>query len=118
MCKEYKEVILGGFSQGGMIASHLALKGDIKASKLLLLSSTLVGRSELATAIDRQKSLPEVFISHGLQDPVLSPAIAQQFCDFLDSHKIKTSHEFFTGGHEIPPVVIEKVRSFIKSTKI
>jgi len=109
----FENLILGGFSQGGMVASHLALTSDIEVKKLILMSTTLVNKETLQQTIGSGKNLPTTFLSHGDQDPILSPEIAREFATFLGQKGVSVESHFFQGGHEIPYHVAEKLKAFI-----
>lgn len=114
VCEPYESVILGGFSQGGMIASHLAFNETVKVDKLVLMSTTLVDKTALEKAIQSHSLKFPVFLSHGKADPVLSPAIAEEFVCFLENLNFEVDSIFFQGGHEIPYEVIQKIQAFCK----
>lgn len=108
----YEEIIIGGFSQGSMLATELALRlSSIK--KLILFSSNLVDHSRTEhMARERQDKLL-FFQSHGRFDPILS------FESARDLYKVLTDagHEGifvpFDGTHEIPNLVINKLNEWI-----
>jgi phospholipase/carboxylesterase len=62
--------ILGGFSQGSMLACDLALHADVRPRGLVLLSSTLIARSEWEPRAARLAGLP-ILQTHGTRDPIL-----------------------------------------------
>jgi phospholipase/carboxylesterase len=71
----YANIVVAGFSQGGAIASHTALRFSEKLAGLMALSTYLPLHStlqaEVAEAPTAQpKSLP-IFMAHGTSDPML-----------------------------------------------
>ena len=106
-------LILGGFSQGSMCALHYFSKNFSKYNfqKLALLSSHLVARSLLFT----NEELPRVpvFQSHGTNDQVLPYTAAGELLNFLEKNQFQVQFESFMGGHEIPPIVLQKLREFL-----
>jgi len=56
---------------------------------------------------------PAVFVSHGRQDPVLPFAGGQLVKDTLERHGFPVTWRPFEGGHEIPPTIVEGLRSFL-----
>lgn len=96
----YERIVVAGFSQGGAIAMHAALRFPHRLAGLMALSTWLplgrtldaeVARSE--TAQDRD--LP-VFLAHGTMDPVLPIEMGR------DSLKALTGLGFDVEWHEYP----------------
>lgn len=110
---KHSALYLGGFSQGSMLALSVVLKFPELISKMFLLSSTLFNEAGLDSFLDSIKSIP-TFQSHGISDPVLPYSMAQR----LESkfNKSLNSYEFhpFSGGHEIPLDIIEKLGKFLQ----
>ena len=107
--KKHKTLILGGFSQGAMCASHLALKENLKIDGLVLLSGALLAEERFPKAC---RAIP-FYQSHGKQDPILSIEGSRDLEQKLQSLNFKGVLHPFSGGHEIPPTVINEVRSFL-----
>lgn len=110
---DWKNIILGGFSQGAMLATEVFLKAPETPAGLICLSGTLLSENVWAQlAVKRQNS--HVLISHGEADPVLPHKGALQLQHFFEKHQIKTQFVSFRGGHEIPAIVIQKMKSYIE----
>lgn len=107
--KKHKTVILGGFSQGAMCASHLAMKESLKIDGLVLLSGALLAEEKFPKAA---KAIP-FYQSHGTMDPILSIDGAKDLEKKLQSLNFTGKLHPFHGGHEIPPQVINEVRNFL-----
>lgn len=106
------KLIIGGFSQGAMLASHLV--ADVMPNALILFSATLIDRNSLMNKLDGIKSIP-FFQSHGKSDMVLEYSQAMDLFELLKLYKLKGEMYSFQGGHEIPVDVINKARDFIQS---
>jgi phospholipase/carboxylesterase len=85
-----RPLVLGGFSQGGM----LALDWQPHRARL--------------------RELP-VFISHGSADPDLAFAAGERLRDFVLESGARASWVPFEGGHEIPLVVWRGLRKFLSA---
>ncbi len=101
-----KNLILGGFSQGSMMALEVALNLQENPLGLLLYSTTLVNRANLREVLARRRSegrapIP-VYMCHGEFDTVLPFSGAEELRDELLSHDWPVIFESFPGGHEIP----------------
>lgn len=109
LSKKHKTIILGGFSQGAMCISHLAMKENLKIDGLILLSGALLAEERFPKAA---KAIP-FYQSHGTNDPILSIEGAKDLEHKLHSLNFTGKLHTFTGGHEIPPMVINDVKTFL-----
>ncbi len=101
------DLILGGFSQGAMLAADTAIRG-LKQSprRLVLFSGAMICETAWTT---HAHSLDEtvVFQSHGLQDPVLPIQTGRWLSEYMTQHAKHATFHTFHGGHGIPPEAIE-----------
>jgi phospholipase/carboxylesterase len=110
IARKYKKVIIGGFSQGAMCATHLAMKNGLNLSGLVLLSGSLLARDRFP---GMARGIP-FYQSHGTGDPILPLSGAQELEEKLNSLNFQGKLKVFNGGHEIPPSVIQDVKDFLK----
>lgn len=104
----WNRVVLGGFSQGGMLAVDLAMHAPEAPAGLVLLSSALVNKDALKPLTAGRAGLP-FFQSHGQSDGVLSFKNAQRLESFLVQSGLKGKLMAFNGAHEIPPQTIQQL---------
>ena len=107
-------LILGGFSQGAMLATDLVLHTEIPFAGLVLLSGTLIAKQEWLARLPNRQGLP-VFQSHGTDDPILSFSMAQQLREHIQKAGLQVSWVEFRGGHEIPIQVLQGLGAFLQS---
>jgi len=107
-----KRTILGGFSQGAMVAMETLLTKAPKLDALVLLSGTLVNEAKWRTLYAAHKGLP-VFIAHGRTDEVLPFALAERMAQQLENAGLKVRWFPFDGGHEIPAEVVDALNRFL-----
>lgn len=110
LSKKHQKIILGGFSQGAMCASHLAVNPRLSIDGLILLSGGLLAEDKFPTSA---RGVP-FYQSHGKLDPILSLEGAMDLEKKLHSLNFIGKLHPFQGGHEIPPGVIHEVRSFLQ----
>jgi len=113
LAREYDGVVLGGFSQGAMIATHILPAAGEKLLGALLLSTVLLNEAQLEKSLAQVSPKP-FFQSHGAQDQVLHMKFGQKLYQFLKQKGWKGTWIDFAGGHEIPMPVIMKVQEFLK----
>jgi len=104
-----KRLILGGFSQGAMLAADTAIRGLSEPPERLVLFSGAMICEALWTANSASLENTVVFQSHGRQDPVLPIQTGRWLGDFMNLHARKSTMVEFEGGHWIPP---DSIRSF------
>lgn len=110
---QWKDLILGGFSQGAMLATEVFLKAPETPAGLICLSGTLLSENYWAELASQRKG-STIFMSHGEMDQVLPHKGSLQLQKFFEKHEIKTQFASFRGAHEIPHSVIDKMNSYIK----
>jgi phospholipase/carboxylesterase len=105
-------VVLGGFSQGAMVASDLAFTKDDTIAALVLLSGTPVDEATWRRGFARRRGL-RVFVSHGRADPILPFAAAERFQKELADAGLAVTWFPFDGGHEVPAQVVVALNAFL-----
>lgn len=109
---EWKDVILGGFSQGAMLATEIFLRAPATPAGLICLSGTLMSRTRWSEFVVNRKN-SAVLMSHGEADQILPHKGSIQLQKFFEDNGLKTQFVSFRGGHEIPMQVIQKMKSYI-----
>lgn len=107
--KKHKKLIIGGFSQGAMCASHLAMKDSFAVDGLILLSGNLLAEGKFPKAA---RGIP-FYMAHGTSDPVLGLEGARALEKKLLGLNFQGKLTTFSGGHEIPPQVVREVSQFL-----
>jgi phospholipase/carboxylesterase len=108
------KIVLGGFSQGSMLALDVALHVDAPPAALILMSSTIIAADDWRPRFASRASTP-VFQSHGQQDPVLPFQVAEQLRDELRAAKVDVTWVPFRGGHGIPEQVVDGLAPFLRN---
>jgi len=110
-----ERIVIGGFSQGSMLASDVVLRSQRKFAGLALLSTTLIAVDEWLPLMAARKDLP-VLQTHGRQDAILPFESAEKMRDLLLAAGVQVRWVPFNGGHELPGSVIEALQEFIKAS--
>ncbi len=106
------KIVLGGFSQGAMLSLDVALRSPRKLAGLALLSGTLLAEDEWTPLMPGRRGL-SVLQSHGREDPLLPFFAAEKLRDKLRAAGLDVTWVPFTGGHGIPPAVLEALVAFL-----
>jgi phospholipase/carboxylesterase len=107
------KIVLGGFSQGAMLALDTALRSTRPLAGLVLLSGTHVAANEWAPRFETRRALP-VFMSHGREDEILPFGVSDGLRALLVAQGLSVDWVPFRGGHGIPPSVVDGVGAFLR----
>lgn len=109
----HEHMVLGGFSQGSMLACDYVLQAQRKPAGLILFSSTLIAGPRWTPALENAAGL-KVFQSHGQRDPILPYADAERLRELLTDAGAELTFVQFAGGHELPTPVLLGASQFIR----
>lgn len=109
-----RKLVLGGFSQGAMLALDVALHRDPVPAALILMSGTLVAEPEWTPRLARLANVP-IMMSHGRNDPLLPFAISEDLHTMLATAGARVDWQPFAGGHEIPPPALHAAASLLRT---
>lgn len=101
-------LVLGGFSQGAMVATDVALRLPTGPAGLCVMSGTLLGE-EAWRPLAKSHAPLRVLQSHGRQDPILPFAGAELLRDLLAEAGHTVEFVPFDGPHTIPAEVVGRL---------
>jgi len=107
-----RRMVIGGFSQGGMLSLDWCLCGTRPVDGLVLLSASRLAAAEWEPRRARLRGLP-VFVSHGTADRDLAFSAGERLRDFVLESEARPTWVPFEGGHEIPLIVWRGLRKFL-----
>ena len=105
---ELSQIVLGGFSQGSMLATDVALRLPDPPGLLCVLSGTLLCEDDWRELAAERGELP-VFQSHGNQDPLLPFQAAEWLRDLFAESGMDVEFLPFTGPHTIPAAAVGRI---------
>jgi phospholipase/carboxylesterase len=105
--------VIGGFSQGAMLACDVVLRTRRPFAGLVMLSGTLLCRQEWEPLMPARRGL-HVFQSHGTHDDLLAHPFAEELRDGLLEAGLSVEWTSFRGGHEIPEPVVRRAGSYLR----
>ena len=106
-------LVLGGFSQGAMLALDVALHRAAPPAGLILMSGTLIAEPEWQPRMAQLAGVP-VMISHGQHDVLLPFHVAESLRDRLVAAGAAVDWHEFPGGHEIPRAVLDAAGKLLR----
>jgi phospholipase/carboxylesterase len=104
--------VLGGFSQGAMVACEVAFSSDEPLAALVILSGTPLDRAGWRSGVAKRKGLP-IFMSHGRADNILPFDLAERLHAELVAAGLAVTFVPFDGGHAIPEEVVTALGAFL-----
>ncbi len=104
--------VLGGFSQGAMVACEVAFNSDQPLASLVVLSGTDIESTSWRQHMAKRKGL-RVFMSHGRADNVLPYDLAERLHADMVAAGLLVTFVPFDGGHEIPAEVVKALGQFL-----
>ncbi|REJ76521.1 MAG: phospholipase [Planctomycetota bacterium] len=105
--------VIGGFSQGSMLATDVALRADEAPGGVVVWSGTLLCEDEWRDAAPRRSGLP-VVQSHGRSDPLLPFEAAEWLRDVLTGAGLEVQFLPFAGMHQIPAEALQAASRLIE----
>lgn len=103
-----RKIILGGFSQGGMMALDSGFRTKQQLAGIVVMSGALY-EGDLPPL---RKGLP-VLIVHGTADEMINVNMARRARRVLEEHGLEPQYEEFPMAHEISPRSLAVVTGFI-----
>jgi len=107
-----ERVVLGGFSQGAMLACDVVLRAERSPAGLVLLSGAPVSVPDWQALAPKRAGLP-VLMSHGRADPILPFAGGELLRDLLTKAGLSVEWLEWSGGHGIPDSVVGRLGPFL-----
>ncbi|MFP4643165.1 MAG: alpha/beta hydrolase [Spirochaetales bacterium] len=111
----FEHLVVGGFSQGAMVAIEAALalaRNNRPPAALLLFSGALIAGERWRGELSLLRGVP-VFQSHGTADPILDPKQGAALGEALDEAGCRRVFYEFDGTHTIPQTAIDRAFSML-----
>ena len=112
-----KNVFVGGFSQGGIMAYSVGLTSPATVAGIVSLSGRLLEEVKPAVTESSLSSL-EALVIHGRKDRVLPIYHAQSAKAFLELKGVNTKYFELEIGHTINATVIQLLNQWLEKVKV
>lgn len=110
-----ERTILGGFSQGAMLATELAVHATEPFAGLCALSGALISRERWRAALKETGPKLAVVMTHGRRDPILPFVGAEALASLLRENGADVTFVPHGGAHEIPEVALTALAQFAEA---
>lgn len=104
-------IMVAGFSQGGVIALHAGLRSPEPLAGIIALSTYL---PELPAHQLKQPTSCPIFMAHGLMDPMVPLAAAEQALAILNGNGFSPSWQVYPMQHQVCMEEITDLSRFIQ----
>ncbi len=106
------QVVLGGFSQGGMMAYRGGLSQPGRFAGIAALSSMLGEERDIEAALPGTRD-QAIFASHGTADAMIPITTARRSIEFLRSHGYDPDFREYAMAHEVSLEVISDLAAWL-----
>lgn len=112
---EASRLIIGGFSQGAMVSTEVALQMQSSPAGLAVLSGTLLCEDRWKEMAAKRGRL-SVLQTHGHLDPILPYQAAEWLKELFESAEFPVDFRPFPGQHQIPMTALEGLAQLIRDS--
>ena len=107
-----ERIVLGGFSQGAIVACDVALHDTRPLAGLVLMSGTLMAEDAWVARMPHRVGL-RVLQSHGTNDTLMPPELSERLRDLFVAAGLRVEWVPFRGGHSVPQDVLTRLEAFL-----
>jgi len=109
----YDRIVVAGFSQGGAIATHFALRFRQRLAGLMALSTYLPLQAERGNADSAQPRDLRIFMAHGSFDPVLPLQLGSESRDAIVALGYSVEWSEYPMPHAVCPQEIDDISCWL-----
>ncbi len=107
-------IVLAGFSQGGVVALHVALRYPERLAGVIALSTYLPEAQALETETSAVNGDIPIFQGHGLYDDMIPPELGEQARDRLQALGHPVTWRTYPMRHEVHPDEIADLGDWLR----
>ena len=109
-----EKIVLAGFSQGGAIALHVGLRYPKRLAGVVALSTYLPLASTLGAEKSDAGQQTEIFLGHGLLDPVIPPFFGEASKNALEEQGYRVGWNTYTAEHTVCPEEVRDIGTWLR----
>ncbi|MDG1074773.1 MAG: alpha/beta fold hydrolase [Methylophilaceae bacterium] len=109
------QIVIAGFSQGGAMALHTALRYHKPLAGVIALSTYLPLKASLALEKSTANQSISIFMAHGTQDEVISLTTSQASLSVLQVEGYQVKWHEYAIAHSVSMAEIDDIRTFLTS---
>ena len=109
-----ERIVIAGFSQGGAIALHTALRFPLKLGGVMALSTYLPLHSKLASEAHQANYDTPIFMAHGIFDDVISLDMSKASRNVLQNQQYSVRWHEYAMAHSVCAEEITDIQEFLQ----
>lgn len=109
------KIVIAGFSQGGAMALHTALRYNKPLAGVLALSTYLPLKPSFPDEKSPQNQRTPIFMAHGANDDVITMGTSRVSLSLLQAEHYQVQWHEYAMGHCVSMEEIDDIRSFLLS---
>ena len=108
-----RRIVIAGFSQGGALALHVALRHAEPLAGILALSAYLPLQATLTGELAEANRATPILMCHGQHDPVLPLALGVAACNWLRAAGYKVDWKEYPMQHQVSLPEIQDIAAWL-----
>lgn len=108
-----RRIVVAGFSQGGALALHVALRHAEPLAGILALSAYLPLQAALTGELAESNRATPILMCHGQHDPVLPLALGVAACNWLRAAGYKVDWKEYPMQHQVSLPEIQDIAAWL-----
>lgn len=108
-------IVVGGFSQGAVIAINTGLTYSKRLTGIVALSGYLPNPNTLLAKAHANNKATPIFMAHGTQDMVIPDFLGKEGYHFLRDHQFNVSWHSYSMGHSVCEPEIKDISQWFQS---
>ena len=108
-----ERIVLAGFSQGGAVVLHTALRHQQALAGVMALSTYLPLKASLALEKSKQNQTIPIFMAHGTFDNVISLDTCRVSFEILQTQQYSIQWHEYAMEHSVNQAEIDDIRTFL-----
>jgi phospholipase/carboxylesterase len=112
---ESRRIVVAGFSQGGAVALHGALRHAEPLAGILALSAYLPLQALLANELSEANRQTPILMCHGQYDPVLPIALGVAACNWLRATGYRVEWKEYPMQHQVCLPEIQDISAWLRA---
>lgn len=107
-------IVLAGFSQGGAMALYSGTRYSEQLAGIIGLSCYMLLESQLGAQKAAANQATPIFLGHGTQDPLVSPALGQESRRVLEEEGYAVEWHSYPMPHSVSPQEIADIAAWLR----
>jgi phospholipase/carboxylesterase len=109
-----EHIVLAGFSQGGAMALYSGTRYPERLAGIIGLSCYQLLAGRFAAERNPANQATPIFLGHGMQDPVVAPALGEAACRQLQAAGYAVEWHAYSMPHSVCPLEVADIAAWLR----